>query len=274
MSRGEKKKIPQPILPTRYPRHITASRLLRRRYDHLHGVYSQLQHLWHVQLKHHRDEWSLRAAHEIWWEHGPRTFEGRRFGWNNATTTSPGGGRGGNWLTEAMEACRAQIEELEDPETARRMRRMRAVRRYTVDLLAPHRPRPLSRGGERKGRKVGGELSYLDLSKGRRNVGVLPGSCRDVPMVIGNDSDEEEGVDLLAFPELDLGGFETELERKDEKKGKKKKKKKKKGASSNMSFASTSTSTLSSSSRKRALSEKERDTDEGRMAKKKQEMWR
>ncbi|KAL1975999.1 hypothetical protein VTN31DRAFT_4391 [Thermomyces dupontii] len=172
-----------------------------------------------------------------------------------------------------MEACRAQIEELEDPETARRMRRMRAVRRYTVDLLAPHRPRPLSRGGERKGRKVGGELSYLDLSKGRRNVGVLPGSCRDVPMVIGNDSDEEEGVDLLAFPELDLGGFETELERKDEKKGKKKKKKKK-GASSNMSFASTSTSTLSSSSRKRALSEKERDTDEGRMAKKKQEMWR
>ncbi|KAL1996198.1 hypothetical protein VTN49DRAFT_250 [Thermomyces lanuginosus] len=157
-----------------------------------------------------------------------------------------------------MDACKAQIEELERSETARRMKRMRMVRRYTVDLLAP----PLPRHTIPREKEVWMNLPYFDPSR-KSGVGILPGTSRDVPIVVENEEEEEHVVDLLAFPELDLGEFEFVPQPEDQEKAERKE------AGSNSSFVSASTSTLSSSSRKRALSEMERGgTNEDSAAKK------
>ena len=108
--------MPKVDLPIRCPHHLKGS--LRVRYNYLVTQFYQLQHLWEVQLKDHKDYWNIKAAHEFWCEHGIKTFCGRKFAWCET------------WLIDAMDEVRAEVLDLED--ASRRIKRIRATQRNAV----------------------------------------------------------------------------------------------------------------------------------------------
>jgi len=88
------------------------------RYNYLVTQFYQLQHLWEVQLKDHKDYWNITAAHEFWCEHGNKTFCGRKFAWCE------------NWLISAMDEVGAEVLDLEDAS-----KRINCNRETPVDMF-------------------------------------------------------------------------------------------------------------------------------------------
>jgi hypothetical protein len=105
--------LPKVDLPMRYPRHLTSH--LKARYDRVVTQFYQLQHLWEVQLKDHRDYWNIKAAHDFWCENGTKTIHGRQFGFDE------------RWLINAVDQVRMEVLNLED--SSRRIKRIRAIQK-------------------------------------------------------------------------------------------------------------------------------------------------
>ncbi|KAL2000527.1 hypothetical protein VTN02DRAFT_2967 [Thermoascus thermophilus] len=182
--------------PLSYPAPLTGE--LRDRFLYLVRQFFQLQHLWEVQLRSHRNAWNIRAAHDFWCAHGTATVHGRRFGWSE------------RWLVDALDEVRAEIRRLE--ETADRIRN-------AVEVHAARRRagRPLMRGGgmpsgRDEGRDEGGggvdssshsETEQQESSpthkpprrppgqqQGNHQRSVLPGlGTRERPIMIAQESD-------------------------------------------------------------------------------------
>ncbi|KAH8705356.1 hypothetical protein BGW36DRAFT_456836 [Talaromyces proteolyticus] len=111
--------ISSPTLPSYYPRHLTGP--VRSRYEAIYSLHHQLRSLWEHQLHSHCDTWTLRAAHEFWWHHGPTTIDGRKFAWIPNQ----------NWILDALDKTHAQLDDLErDAEE-----RIRAIRYVTADFV-------------------------------------------------------------------------------------------------------------------------------------------
>ncbi|EGE80986.1 hypothetical protein BDDG_03927 [Blastomyces dermatitidis ATCC 18188] len=72
-------------------------------FRHKDQEYKLLSHLWHVQLGHDqaRHHWNIQALHGFWRTYGPRTFEGRYYGW------SP------TWIVDALFSLQRDLEKLQ-----------------------------------------------------------------------------------------------------------------------------------------------------------------
>ncbi|OJD27773.1 hypothetical protein ACJ73_00821 [Blastomyces percursus] len=89
------------ITPTEDPIHLPAA--LIPEFRHKDQGYKLLSHLWHVQLGHDqaRHHWNIQALHGYWRTYGPRTFEGRYYGW------SP------TWIVDALFSLQRDLEKLQ-----------------------------------------------------------------------------------------------------------------------------------------------------------------
>lgn len=173
-----------------YPAELTGE--LKLKFLYLAEQFLQLQHLWEVQLKDHRNYWNIRAAYDFWCENGTKTVHGRQFGWSE------------RWLLDAMNEVREEVHRLE--EVAERIKNAKAAKRARrlVNMRVGHGK------GKLEGRKVvqrGGDSSddtevepdSPTHKPPRRPPGLpnnkrlnIPGlGTRERPIMIVQESDEE-----------------------------------------------------------------------------------
>lgn len=90
---------------------------LRPRFHFLLKTYLQLENLWSIQLgdDRHRTYWNIKAAHEFWCEYGPKTLEGRRYGWSE------------RWIVDAIEEIKAELIRLTEMASTIREREAKAL---------------------------------------------------------------------------------------------------------------------------------------------------
>lgn len=61
-----------------------------------------LDHLWTVQFRNteHRHYWNIKAAHDFWRKHGPKTADNRNYAWKIT------------WITDAINSTKADIDRM------------------------------------------------------------------------------------------------------------------------------------------------------------------
>ncbi|KAK2780003.1 hypothetical protein FQN52_002303 [Onygenales sp. PD_12] len=85
-----------PSFPPNLPEH------LHNKYAHVDMCYRLLWHIWCVQLQlpAARNYWNIKAAHDFWCEMGPKTFEGRQYGWSET------------WIADALTSLLSQLNSM------------------------------------------------------------------------------------------------------------------------------------------------------------------
>ncbi|PGH03549.1 hypothetical protein GX51_03974 [Blastomyces parvus] len=101
------------IPPAEDPIHLPTS--LIPEFRHKDHEYKLLCHLWHVQLGNvqYRHHWNVQALHDFWRTCGPRTFEGRYYGWTST------------WVVDALFSLRRDLDRLQKVADSIMLRRAR-----------------------------------------------------------------------------------------------------------------------------------------------------
>ncbi|KAL2011415.1 hypothetical protein VTN00DRAFT_4133 [Thermoascus crustaceus] len=122
--------------PFSYPAQLTGE--LKLKFLYLVKQFFQLQNLWEVQLRDHRNYWNIQAAYEFWCEHGTKTVHGRQFGWSE------------RWLLDALNEVREEIHKLEETADQIKNAKAKAAKRNRRLL----RGMPIGRDKGKDGRKM------------------------------------------------------------------------------------------------------------------------
>ncbi|KAK2801513.1 hypothetical protein FQN50_007729 [Emmonsiellopsis sp. PD_5] len=110
------------ISPASFPPNLPE--YLRNKYAHVEMCYKLLWDIWCVQLRlpAARNCWNIKAAHDFWCEAGPKTFDGRQYGWSET------------WIPDALTSLLNQINSMRDVATREPARKER-MQKLGKDVL-------------------------------------------------------------------------------------------------------------------------------------------